>query len=272
MTKRPDYARYGRRRLMKGAGLAGLAGLAGCIGTGDPESESGGNGGDDGSDESGGDDGSDGSGGDDGGMASEIDVWGWDVAARALMITAEEYESENDATVSVEEFGRGAMKDRLQRTSSRVRARLRSPCWSPLMVHRSSRRDPSHRSPTRSGRRASAMTSSPGSGRRSPSTERSTRSRGTPVRPRSTTDGRCTTSTTSTRTASETWADFIEEGQKLPDDQYMLQSSPEGDLSGVWRYQFRQLSGESFPRERRGEHSQRDVAPRGSQHQGNIRR
>jgi len=39
---------------------------------------------------------------------------GWDVAARALTISAEEYESENDATVSVEEFGRSAMKDRLQ--------------------------------------------------------------------------------------------------------------------------------------------------------------
>jgi len=43
----------------------------------------------------------------------------------------------------------------------------------------------------------------------------------------------------------ETWADFIEEGQKLPDEQYML-NLPEGTLSGVWRYQFRQLSGEPF--------------------------
>jgi multiple sugar transport system substrate-binding protein/lactose/L-arabinose transport system substrate-binding protein len=30
------------------------------------------------------------------------------------MITAEEYEADNDAAVAVEEFGRAAMKDRLQ--------------------------------------------------------------------------------------------------------------------------------------------------------------
>ena len=85
MTDKPDYARYGRRRLMKGAGLAGLAGLAGCIGTGDPGAGGDGSDGGNGNDGNG-SDGSDGSDGDDsdagGNMASEVNVWGWDVAVR----------------------------------------------------------------------------------------------------------------------------------------------------------------------------------------------
>ncbi|TKX59914.1 extracellular solute-binding protein [Halorubrum sp. ASP1] len=230
---------------MKGAGLAGIAGFAGCVGTGDPDSGDGSDG-SDGSDDSDGSDGgdsSDGSGNT--AMASEIDVWGWDVAARALQITAEEYEAENDATVAVEEFGRSAMKDRLQTNllsgsgapavsmlesvdgpsfiatdsiapltdeidEAGVQEDFVSGKWEALTVDGDIYALPWDTGPTAVYYRRSVYDEHD-------------------IDPSS----------------IETWADLIEEGQKLPDDQYML-NLPEGDLSGVWRYQFRQLSGEPF--------------------------
>jgi multiple sugar transport system substrate-binding protein/lactose/L-arabinose transport system substrate-binding protein len=98
-----------RRRMMQTAALlaaGGLGSTAGCVGTGDDDSGSGnGNGNGNGN-------------GDDNGMegpsmADEIEVWGWDIAARSLELTAEEYMSEVGATINVSEFGRGAMKDDL---------------------------------------------------------------------------------------------------------------------------------------------------------------
>lgn len=97
-----------RRNFMYAAALAsatGISATAGCLGDGDDEGDGSG---DDGGDDSSTDDGSGTV-----GMADQIDVWGWDVAARSLELTAEEYMNENDATVDVSEFGRGAMKDEL---------------------------------------------------------------------------------------------------------------------------------------------------------------
>ncbi|EMA64913.1 extracellular solute-binding protein [Halorubrum kocurii] len=231
---------------MKGAGLAGIAGLAGCIGTGDP----GGSDGSDGSDGDDGSDGSDGSDGDDGsdggsGMASEINVWGWDVAARALMITAEEYESENDATVAVEEFGRSAMKDRLQ---TNLLSGSGAPAVSMLeSVDGPSFIDTGSVAPLTDEIEEAGVQDDFVSGKWEALTV----------------DGDIYALPWDTGPTAvyyrrsiyeehgldpegiETWADFIEEGQKLPDDVDML-NLPEGDLSGVWRYQFRQLSGEPF--------------------------
>lgn len=231
---------------MKGAGLAGIAGLAGCIGTGDP----GGSDGSDGSDGDDGSDGSDGSDGDDGsdggsGMASEINVWGWDVAARALMITAEEYESEADATVAVEEFGRSAMKDRLQ---TNLLSGSGAPAVSMLeSVDGPSFIDTGSVAPLTDEIEEAGVQDDFVSGKWEALTV----------------DGDIYALPWDTGPTAvyyrrsiyeehgldpegiETWADFIEEGQKLPDDVDML-NLPEGDLSGVWRYQFRQLSGEPF--------------------------
>jgi len=242
---------------MKGAGLAGLAGLAGCIGTGDDEGGSGGGDGSDGSDGSEGSDGSNSSGddnGDGGGsMASEIDGVGRR-RARALTISAEEYESENDATVSVEEFGRSAMKDRLQ---TNLLSGSGAPAVSMLeSVDGPSFIDTGSVAPLTDGsrKRASARISSPESGRRSLLTGTSTRSRGTPARRQSTTGGRCTTNTTSTQTASRRGRTSSKRDRNCRTSSTC--STSRGDLSGVWRYQFRQLSGEPFL-ERRGEHPQR---------------
>lgn len=46
--------------------------------------------------------------------ADSVEVWGWDVAADALQITASEYESAHDSTVTVTEFERPALKSEFQ--------------------------------------------------------------------------------------------------------------------------------------------------------------
>jgi len=131
----------------------------------------------DGSDGSEGGDGSNSSGddSDDGGsMASEIDVCGVG-RRRAGAAIRLKYESENDATVSVEEFGRSAMKDRLQ-------TNLLSGSWrtcGPMLesVGGPSFIDTGSVAPLTDGsrKRASARISSPESGRRSLLTGTSTR-------------------------------------------------------------------------------------------------
>jgi len=152
---------------------------------------------------------------------------GWDVAARALTISAEEYESENDATVSVEEFGRSAMKDRLQTNllsgsgapavsmlesvdgpsfidtgsvapltdeieEAGIREDFVSGKWEALTVDGDIYALPWDTGPTAVYYRRSVYDEHD-------------------IDPDS----------------IETWADFIEEGQKLPDEQYML-NLPEG--------------------------------------------
>ena len=96
-----------RRQLLRTLGLAGAAGLAGCsVNTGD-----GGDG-----DSDGGDGGSDG--GSDGEstpqMAQSANGWGWNIAARALQGAAETYNEEMDADVSVEEMGGDSWEQRFQ--------------------------------------------------------------------------------------------------------------------------------------------------------------
>jgi len=167
---------------------------------------------------------------------------GWDVAARALTISAEEYESENDATVSVEEFGRSAMKDRLQTNllsgsgapavsmlesvdgpsfidtgsvapltdeieEAGIREDFVSGKWEALTVDGDIYALPWDTGPTAVYYRRSVYDEHD-------------------IDPDS----------------IETWADFIEEGQKLPDEQYML-NLPRGPLRrlavpvppAVWR-------------------------------------
>lgn len=244
MTRKPSYSTFKRRQVMKGAGAAGLAGLAGCVGTGDPEGD-GGNGGST-EDDSGSSTDEGGSGGDEGpALADEIDVWGWDVAARALMITAEEYEANNDATVAVEEFGRAAMKDRLQ-------TNLLSGSGAPAVAMLESIDGPSFIdtgavAPITSYIEEAGVREDFVSGKWEALTvDDDMYALPWDVGPTAVYYRRSVYDEHDIDPDSiETWDDFIEEGQKLPDDKYML-NLPEGDLSGVWRYQFRQLSGEPF--------------------------
>ncbi|MFC4543211.1 extracellular solute-binding protein [Halosolutus amylolyticus] len=223
MPRDTTYGRYGRRRLLKGSAALGAAALAGCIGTGDRED------GDESTDV----------------MADEIGGWGWDVAARSLQLTADEYEAENDATVEIEEFGREAMKEDLQtRLSSGTGApdlamleMVDGPAYIETgAIHEISDRiddagvyddfvegawaslsdgDDIYALPWDIGPTAVYY-------RRDVYDEHG-------LEP----------------DAIETWDDFMAEGEKLPDDVDML-NLPMNDLDGVWRYQFRQLGNQPF--------------------------
>lgn len=97
-----------RRQLLRSLGVAGIAGLAGCsVNSGD------GGGGDNSG--SGNDSDSSNSSSNNGSaneLASSADGWSWDIAARALQNAAEMYNEEKDGSVSVEELGTGSWEDR----------------------------------------------------------------------------------------------------------------------------------------------------------------
>lgn len=229
MTRDTNSDRYGRRRLIQGGAALGVAAMAGCIGTGDPE-----------------DDGENGSSVDSGTeMASTINGWGWDVAARAMQLTAEEYEAEHNATVGVEEFGREAMKEDLQ---TRLSSGSGAPDFAMLeMVDGASYIDTGAIHEIGDQIEAADMyddfvegawaSLSDGDGiyavpwdigptavyyRRDVYEEHGLDA-----------------------DAIETWDDFLDEGEKLPDD-IDLFNLPMNDLHGVWRYQFRQLENRPF--------------------------
>ncbi|SNR60021.1 ABC transporter substrate-binding protein [Halorubrum vacuolatum] len=221
---------YNRRRLLQGSAALGLAAFAGCVGT-EPDDDNGADDADDGADAD--------------GMADEIDVWGWDIAARAMMLTAEEYEAEHGGTINVEEFGREAMKEDLR---SRLTAGSGAPDVAMLemidgpaeidtgaILEISDRLDEAGIEDDFVEGAWASLTDDDGAYaipwdigptavyyRRDVYDEHGLEA-----------------------DAIETWDDFIEEGQKLPDDVYMTEI-PENDLDGVWRYQFRQLGNRPF--------------------------
>ncbi len=217
---------YARRRLLKGSAALGAVALAGCIGTEDPGSDT--------------DDA-----GDSDEMADQIEGWGWDVAARSLMLTAEEYNAEHDGTVEIEEFGREAMKDDLQ-------TRLTSGSGAPevamlemidgqSLIGTGALADisgqieeagvyddfvPGVWDSLSDGDEIYALPWDIGPTavyyRRDVYDEHGLEA-----------------------DEIETWDDFLEQGQQLPDDVDMF-NIPIDDLDGVWRYQFRQLGNDPF--------------------------
>jgi len=159
---------------------------------------------------------------------------------------AEEYESENDATVSVEEFGRSAMKDRLQ---TNLLSGSGAPAVSMLeSVDGPSFIDTGSVAPLTDEIEEAGIREDFVSGKWEALTvdgDIYARSVGTPDGRQSTTGGRCTTNTTSTQTASRRGRTSSKRDRNCRTSS-TCSTSPRGDLSGVWRYQFRQLSGEPF--------------------------
>ena len=102
MTESPD-SNARRRQFLQSFGIAGAVGLAGCVSFGGDDENTAGNGGD--GDSSGGD--SSGS-----GMADSAEGWSWDIAARSLQNAAEMYNEENGTDISVEELGGDSWENR----------------------------------------------------------------------------------------------------------------------------------------------------------------
>lgn len=103
-----------RRQLLRSLGIAGAAGLAGCVSTGGDDDGNGGNGNGNGNGGNGNGNGGNGNGSSDVEMADSAEGWGWNIAAQSLQLVAETYNEENDASVEVEELGGDAWEQRFQ--------------------------------------------------------------------------------------------------------------------------------------------------------------
>jgi len=220
---------YDRRTILRLAGAAGVAGLAGCSDDGGGEGT-----------------GTAGGGGGGGNMASSVEVWGWDVAARSLDLTDDPYveQADGNPTVDVQEFGRSDMKDRYQ-------SRLLSGSGAPAVAMMESVDAPNWVD-TGGLRDISGMISDEVrngfvEGKWGPlEQDGATYALPWDIGPVGTFIRKDVYNEHGLSWEDiETWDDFIEEGQKLPDDIAMI-NIPSDDYDGIWRMMYRMLGGEAF--------------------------
>lgn len=237
--------RIGRRRLLKGAGVAAMAGLAGCAGTGDPEGEGTTTSGDGGGGGGGGN-GTDGSTSTQtAAMADAIEVWGWDVAAKSLDLIDDPYVEANGGDVTVTQIGRADLKDKFKSTllsgSGAPDAAMMESVDAASWVDTGGLRDISD------WLDESGIEEKFVSGKWGPlQKDGSTYALPWDIGPVGTFYRRDVMDEYDVDPSSvETWDQYIEEGKKLPDDQYLL-NLPSNDYDGLWRMMFRQLGGQPF--------------------------
>ncbi|WP_435195521.1 extracellular solute-binding protein [Natronomonas sp. EA1] len=229
----------GRRTVLRGAGLAGLAGLAGCVGTGNPTPEStptdsGSSGGGSNSTEASGPQ-----------MAQSVEVWGWDVAAKSLDLIDEPYEQAHGGDVTITQIGRADLKDKFKSTllsgSGAPGASMMESVDAASWVNTGGLRDIS-------GWIADAgIEDKFVKGKWGPlKKDGGTYALPWDIGPVGTFYRRDVMNEYGIDpTSVETWDEYIEEGKKLPDDQYLL-NLPTNDYDGLWRMMYRQLGGQPF--------------------------
>lgn len=236
-----DRRSVGRRNVLKGAGLAGLAGLAGCVGTGDPSSSS------TATPTSGGSTDASGSTATPAGsaMAQSAEVWGWDVAAKALNLLDEPYEEANGGDVSINQIGRSDLKDKFKSTllsgSGAPAASMMESVDAASWVDTGGLRDIS------SWLQDAGIKGDFVSGKWGPlEKDGGTYALPWDIGPVGTFYRRDVMDEYGIDVEGvETWDQYIEEGKKLPDDQYLL-NLPSNDYDGLWRMMFRQIGGQPF--------------------------
>ena len=234
-----------RRRLLELLGIGGVAGLAGCAGTGEApgtatEGSSGGG-------SSGGESTTMASESTESGpaMADEIEVWGWDVAAKSLDLIDEPYEEARGGSVSINQIGRADMKDKFKSTllsgSGAPAAAMMESVDAASWVNTGGLRDISGWL-DESGIKGEFV-----SGKWGPlEKDGGTYALPWDIGPVGTFYRRDVMNEYDIDVSSvETWDQYIEEGQKLPDDQYLL-NLPSNDYDGLWRMMFRQIGGQPF--------------------------
>ncbi|SFR67803.1 ABC transporter substrate-binding protein [Halogeometricum limi] len=233
-----------RRQLLKYLGITGTAGLAGCAGTGDVPDQT---------EESGG--GSTATPSGDGGqstqtesgpeMADSIEVWGWDVAAKSLDLIDEPYEEERGGDVTINQIGRADLKDKFKSTllsgSGAPSAAMMESVDAASWVSTGGLRDVS------GWLEESGVKDKFVEGKWEPLTkDGKVYALPWDIGPVGTFYRRDVYDEHGIDAESiETWDQFIEEGKKLPDGQYML-NLPSNDYDGLWRMMYRQLGGQPF--------------------------
>jgi len=237
-----DRKSVGRRNVLKGAGLAGLAGLAGCVGTGDPSSDSTATQASGGSTDAGGSTTTTAA---QAAMAQSAEVWGWDVAAKALNLLDEPYEEANGGDVSINQIGRSDLKDKFKSTllsgSGAPAASMMESVDAASWVDTGGLRDISGWL-DEAGIKGDFV-----SGKWGPlEKDGGTYALPWDIGPVGTFYRRDVMDEYGIDVESvETWDQYIEEGKKLPEDQYLL-NLPSNDYDGLWRMMFRQIGGQPF--------------------------
>lgn len=199
--------------------MAGTAALAGCIGGGGSQNE----------------------------MADSITAWGWDVAAKSLEITAEAYQSDNDATVTVEQIGRSDLKDKYK---SKLLAGSGAPAVSMMESVDAAAWVDTGGLMDISGKLDESVKEKFVSGKWGP-LEKDGKTYALPwdIGPVGTFYRKDVLDEHDVNVDSvETWDQFVEEGKKLPDDVAMV-NIPSNDYDGLWRMQYRQLGGQPFTKD-----------------------
>jgi multiple sugar transport system substrate-binding protein/lactose/L-arabinose transport system substrate-binding protein len=239
--------RLDRRRILQ-LSAAGLAGLAGC-GTGSqPATDSSGSGGGSGSSDGGSgggstDTSSDGSSGSQ--MASSVTAWSWDVAARSLDLIDEPYEEANGGDVTVEQFGRSNMKDKFK---SRILSGSGAPAIATMeSVDAAAWVDTGGLRDIRPWIEDAGIRDGFVSGKWGPLTkDGATYALPWDLGPVGMFYRNDVADEHGLDLESvETWDQFIEEGEKLPDGTALI-NFPPNDYDGIWRMMFRQLGGLPF--------------------------
>lgn len=230
-----DGRSVGRRSVLHGAGIAGLAGLAGCIGTGDPES----------TDTAESADGSNDAGNPPSQLAGSAEVWGWDVAAKAMDLIDEPYEEANGGDISINQIGRSDLKDKFKSTllsgSGAPAASMMESVDAASWVNTGSLRDIS------GWLEEAGIKGDFVEGKWGPlEKDGGTYALPWDIGPVGTFYRRDVLNEYDIDVDSvETWDQYIEEGKKLPDDRYLL-NLPSNDYDGLWRMMFRQIGGQPF--------------------------
>jgi multiple sugar transport system substrate-binding protein/lactose/L-arabinose transport system substrate-binding protein len=237
-----------RRRLLKYLGASGLTALAGCAGTGEaPGTDTATSQSDSSGGSAGGSDDSSGSTATQSGpeMASEIEVWGWDVAAKSLDLIDDPYEEARGGAVRINQIGRSDMKDKFKSTllsgSGAPAAAMMESVDAASWVNTGGLRDIS------SWLQEAGIKDQFVSGKWGPlEKDGGTFALPWDIGPVGTFYRRDVMDEHGVDVSSvETWDQYIEEGQKLPDDQYLL-NLPSNDYDGLWRMMYRQIGGQPF--------------------------
>nr|WP_233340983.1 extracellular solute-binding protein [Haloprofundus sp. MHR1] len=222
-----------RRQLLQMLGVSGAASLAGCsVNTGGEQNGGGGNSSQDG-------------GGSSSEMAQSSTGWGWNIAARSLQDAAETYSEENDANVTVEELGGDAWEQRFQ---TAVTSGSGAPDFSVVQNYDVTNYASINGLMDLTDRidDADIRGDIVESKWQTVSYEDATYAIPWDIGPTGVFYKRDRYEEAGIDVESiETWDDFIEAGQQLPDDAAMI-NLPQGDMAQLWRMLVRQLGGQAF--------------------------
>ncbi|MBC9987978.1 extracellular solute-binding protein [Haloferax sp. AS1] len=177
-------------------------------------------------------------------MASSANGWAWNIAARSLAGAAEMYNENNDAEITVEELGRNTWEQRFQ---TAITSGSGAPDFSAIQNYDVTVFGSNNGLTDITDRITDSIEEDIVDGKwETVSVDGSYYALPWDIGPTGVFYKRDRYEEAGIDPSTiETWDDFIEEGQKLPDDVAMV-NIPSQELPQLWRMLFRQLGGQAF--------------------------